>query len=129
MEGLKMKRLKFYIFLIAFFGKIHVSVAAMKFYSSKQFVHLHKNQSINSIVLQTISCGQVVKVEKKTKKWLKVKSGRFSGFVLKRNMSKKSPECFSEVHSKIYNNIDLDMREIYKLGRLEDLYIYGEPKL
>ena len=98
-------------------------------YASKQFVHLHKNASVNSVVLVTLSCGQVVNLVKKNDEWLKIKSGSFSGYVLKRNLLDSEPRCFSKVHSKLYNKLDLNMREVFKLGRLEDLFIYGEPSL
>lgn len=104
-------------------------LSKQKMFASKQFVHLHKNASVNSVVLVTLSCGQSVKLQNITNEWAKIKSGSFEGFVLKRNLLPSEPRCFSRTHSKLYNKLDLNMREVYKLGRLEDLFIYGEPSL
>lgn len=118
------------LILFSFFTiRIPQSIAQNKYYVSKQFVHLHKNESINSVVLITLSCGQQVEVKKAKDEWLNISTGSFNGHVLARNFSTVQPECFSKVHSRLYNKIDLDMREVYKLGRLEDLFIYGEPEL
>jgi len=116
-------------FFLVLSGLYSNSYGKGKYFVSKQFVHLHKNESINSVVLLTLSCGQQVEVEKDNNEWFYVSTGSFKGFVLSRNFSGNSPECFSQNFSKLYNKIDLDMREIYKLGRLEDLFIYGEPEL
>lgn len=107
----------------------NILFAARNFYVSKQFVHLHKNQSINSLVTLTLSCGQKVKLISRKDNWIHVATGSYKGHVLARNFTKVKPKCFSHVHKKLYNKIDLDMREVYKLGRLEDLFIYGEPEL
>ena len=98
-------------------------------YVEKQFIHLHKNKSINSITLVTLSCGQRVKVISSSKGWSEVKSGSYKGFSLSRNLSKKNPECLGQKYSKVYNDLDLTMLDIYKMGRLEDLFIHGEIKL
>ena len=108
---------------------IFLAYAKENSYVSKQFIHLHKNSSVNSIVLVTLSCGQKVDVISKENEWLKVKSGSFEGFVLERNFQNTQPRCFNNIHTKLYNKLDLNMREVYKLGRLEDLFIYGEPSL
>ena len=90
---------------------------------------MHKNESVNSVVLVTLSCGQKVRVIGKRNGWLNIVSGSFKGYALKRNFSVTEPICFSHTHSKLYNKMDINMREVYKLGRLEDLFIYGEPEL
>jgi uncharacterized protein YgiM (DUF1202 family) len=105
------------------------SYSSQKYFVEKQFIHLHKNESVNSIVILTLACGQEVVVISSKSEWLYISSGSFKGHALKRNFSKKRKACFSRTHSKLYNKIDLDMREVYKLGRLEDLFIYGEPEL
>ena len=116
-----------FIFLSIIFNDQSLSKGNM--FAAKQFVHLHKNASVNSVVLVTLSCGQSVKLLNSTNEWVKIKSGSFKGFVLKRNLLASGPRCFSRTHSKLYNKLDLNMREVYKLGRLEDLFIYGEPSL
>ena len=68
------------------------------------------------MVLVTLSCGQKVIVNKTNENWLQITSGSFKGYVLQRNLSKEVKNCFSRKFSKFYNELDLDMREIYKMG-------------
>ncbi len=118
-----------YLLFIFSLLNICIASASSQMYVNKNFIHLHKNESINSIVLLTLACGQKVKIVKEKNDWLYVTSGSYKGYALKRNFSDQKLLCFSHTHSKLYNKIDLNMQEVYKFGRLEDLFIYGEPEL
>ena len=119
----------FKVFFISLFFISMNTFSSTYEYVEKQFIHLHKNKSINSITLVTLSCGQRVQVLSSSNGWVEIKSGSYKGYSLSRNLSKKNPECLGQKYSKIYNGLDLTMLDIYKMGRLEDLFIHGEIKL
>ena len=123
--------MKIIIYACLIFFTLRVSAKGEISYVKKNFIHLHKNESVHSLVLITLACGQPVKVLKKSKGsyWAKVKSGKFAGYILKRHISNEETPCFSSDHSKVFNKLDLSIHDLYKMGRLEDLFIEGKIEL
>ena len=116
--------------LLLFISILNIkNVYSKSSYVSSPFVHVHKNKSINSITLVSLTCGQKVEILEKENEWINIKSGSFIGYVLERNLNLKYVDCLNKKYSKIYDKLDLNMSEIYKMGRLEDLFIYGESPL
>ena len=122
-------RMNISIAIISILTLLNSDLHASAIFVDKQFVHVHKNKSVNSITVVTIACGKKVKLMSSDQTWNKIKSGSFEGFSLKRNFTTDKPACLGSKYSKFYNQLDLSMTDIYKLGRLEDLFIYGEVQL
>ena len=106
------------------------SIDSWALYTNRQFIHLHKNPSINSVTLTSLSCAtRLKKVKQKESEsnflWQKVSVGSFTGFVKSKFISKKKSKCFSSRYPVIFNSLDFSMIEIYKWGRINDLFVEG----
>ena len=106
------------------------SIDSWALYTNRQFIHLHKNASINSVTLTSLSCATRVKKEKQKESeasllWEKVSVGSFTGYVKRKFLSKRKLKCFSSRYPIIFNSLDFSMIEIYKWGRMNDLFVEG----
>ena len=118
--------MKKWLFLFVF----SFSIEAKVYYTNRQFIHLHKNPSIHSVSLTSLSCSSVIKKEivkgkeiDEASLWAKVSVGNYTGFVKKKLISTKKIKCFGNRYPVIFNSLDLSMVEIYRWGRLNDLLV------
>jgi hypothetical protein len=104
------------------------------FYFIPTFGHVHQTAVKTSASLTTIQCSHPVKVIESSKvsvakEWAYVHIADHKGFVLKKYLSEKRPECFQGKHPKFFDALNLDLSELYYWGRLYDHYIQGETRV
>ena len=100
-------------------------------YYNNTFGHIHQNPSRYSTSLTVVSCGHPLKVltraESKKKninsRWTYVGAGPYKGYILSKYLQIKSVKCFSDTHSKFFENMNLSITDMYYFGRLYDQYI------
>jgi hypothetical protein len=112
------------------------SVASSKVIGRKYFNqflgHVHKNMSKGSASLTIIQCSQSVRIlENKLNdpEWMYVNVGDETGYVHADFLSEKKPDCFQARYPKFYNEMQLDITEMYLWGRLYDQYLIGKSKV
>jgi len=94
--------------------------------------HVHKNMSKDSTSLTIVQCSHSVKILKQKNllaDWSYVKVGEDRGYVQSEFLTSKKPTCFQEKYPKFYNNIGLDISEMYYWGKLYDHYFQGKSKV
>lgn len=93
-------------------------------YFAKTYGHVHENPNNYSASVTTISCGYPIKIySKKTLKddsWKFVKVGGEFGYVRSDFLTQSRPKCLQEKYPKFFNNLNLDLSELYYWGRLND---------
>ena len=104
------------------------------------FGHVHRNASPYSSSLTTISCGHPIKVYKIipksgrpvtvfNKKFHFVKVGPYEGYVSIDYLSEKKVDCFQDRYPKFFDELDMDLTELYYWGRLYDQFIFGKSRV
>lgn len=104
------------------------------FYYKNIFGHVHKNPLSNSSSLTAIQCGYPIKVISSSDvvhpaSWSYVNVGEHKGFIENSHLLAKRPECFQVKYNKFFNNLNLDLNDMYYWGKLSDQYIQGESKI
>lgn len=103
------------------------------YYLKNMFGHLHQSANANSISLTTIACGHPIKVLKTEKAqgqtWFFAEIGAHKGYVREDQMTAKRPECFQATYPNFFNNLNLDLAQMYYWGRLYDQFIEFEVKV
>lgn len=93
-------------------------------YLNITFGHVHENPNDLSASLTTIACGYPVKVFAKAgmkdSDWKYVKVGSDFGYVRERFLDSTKPDCLQSKYPKFFNNLNLDLSEMYYWGRLHD---------
>ncbi|MDA9793273.1 SH3 domain-containing protein [Bacteriovoracaceae bacterium] len=118
------------LLLICIFGfNTEFSIAAkLKFvgigYFSKIYGHVHENPSNLSSSVTTIPCGYPVKIYKKKSLkdtlWKFTKVGGEFGYIRTEFLSSMRPKCLQSKYPKYFNELNLDLSEMYYWGRLND---------
>ena len=100
-------------------------------YYNHLFGHIHKNPSRYSISLSTISCGHPIKIMGTDGKvtmsgnFYKVNVGPYKGYISKKYLNKKKPDCFQDRYPRFFDNLDMSLTDMYYWGKLYDQYVYG----
>ncbi len=100
-------------------------------YYKNLFGHIHKNASRYSQSLSTIGCGHPIKIlgnkgkEVISGDFFKVKVGPYTGFIDKKYLSSKKPNCFQDRYPHFFDNVGLSLTDMYYWGKLYDQYAYG----
>lgn len=141
--------MKFFIPAIIFFlGSSFAAVPSGKVkkllrveYYKPMFGHIHRNPSRYSSSMSTISCGHPVKIYKLENKkggqaqiefnedWNFVKVGPYEGYIRKEYLSRKKPQCFQDKYPKFFDEIGLELADLYYWGKLYDQYIQGKSRV
>lgn len=139
MEGI-MKGLAFLtIFLISFNAYAKDKVVRVAYFKTL-FGHIHRNPSKYSESISTISCGYPVRILKKSigkKKYQEVFNkmfnyisvGPYKGYINKAYLTDRKPTCFQDRYPRFFDNLNLDLAEMYHWGKLYDQYEYGRSKV
>ncbi len=120
---------------------------------------VHQNPNKYSGVQTTIACGHPVKIiedsvsvekilntQSKTeqkdalsdvkplpddeiKNWHRVLVGPYEGYILRDFLSNSRPECFQDIYPKFFENLELDITELYYWGRLYDQILTGKSRM
>jgi len=102
-------------------------------YLNTIFGHVHRNPSRYSSSLTTISCGHPIKVLKQNilgkGQWAQVKVGAHKGFINLMYLSDKRPACFQDRFPRFFDNLDLELTDLYYWGKLYDQYVIGRTKV
>lgn len=94
--------------------------------------HVHKNMSIGSSSLTIIQCSQSLEILSSNindPDWMYVSVGDEKGYVQAHFLSEKKPDCFQARYPRFYNQMELDITEMYLWGRLYDQYLLGKSKV
>lgn len=93
-------------------------------YLNITFGHVHENPNDLSASLTTIACGYPVKIFAKAglekSDWKYVKIGGDFGYVREKFLDSTKPACLQAKYPKFFNNLNLDLSEMYYWGRLHD---------
>lgn len=108
-------------------------------YYKNMFGHIHQNTSNYSTSLSTLSCGHPVKIYKKQYKsghtqiifnetWNMVKVGPYEGYIQTDFLSKTKVKCFQDKYPKFFDEMKLEISDMYYWGRLYDQFVTGSSK-
>ncbi len=101
-------------------------------YFTEIFGHVHDKPYELAGSETAIACGFPVKVyekqEHKYKDWLYVLTGDKKGYIAKKYLSKSRPECFQKKYNQFYNDLSLNLSDLYYWARLYDQYIIIDTK-
>ncbi|MCB9091882.1 MAG: hypothetical protein H6620_04930 [Halobacteriovoraceae bacterium] len=101
-------------------------------YFNKMFGHVHNKPYELSSSETTIACGYPLRIlenkDNNFKEWSYVELGEKKGFISNQYLSKNRPQCFQKNYNEFYNELSLDLGELYYWGRLYDQYIQVETK-
>lgn len=96
------------------------------YYLENIFGHLHQFPNRNSLSLTTMACGHPVKIIKSEKKndqvWFYSEIGAHKGYINEENVTTKKPDCFQSSYHVFFNNLNLDLAQMYYWGRLYDQF-------
>ncbi len=126
MEGLLIRFLLLLIFPL--FCLADTKVIMVK-YLNTPWGHVHQNSSRYSTSLTTVSCGHPLKVIEINKGWTKVIAGPYTGFVQDIHLNVKKPECIQDKYPRFFDDLKLEITQMYYWGKLYDQYIEGKSRL
>ena len=112
-------------------------------YYNNLFGHVKKNPSRYSQSQSAITCGHPVKIYKVSPKkgssgvsqtvfndsFYYVKVGPYWGYINKRYLSKKKPNCFQDEYPRFFDKLDLKIEDYFYWGKLYDQFIYGKSRV
>lgn len=116
-----------FILSTTLFGQSVVS----RMYFSEFMGHVHKAPDTDSSSLTALQCGFKVKVlESKLADsiWSFVQVGEDKGFVENSRLSDQRPDCFQGKYQDYYNSLNLDLTDLYYLGKLKEQFVSRESK-
>lgn len=123
--------LKIVSFIIVFstfsFGQNIVS----RMYFNEFMGHVHKTPDNDSSSLTAVQCGFKVKVLKSKLAdniWSYVQVGEDKGFIENSRLSDQRPSCFQGKYQDYYNSLNLDLTDLYYLGKLSEQFVSRESK-
>ena len=90
--------------------------------------HVHQNPSRYSASLTTVSCGHPLKVLA-LGEWDKVQAGPYTGHIHAQHLSEKRPTCLQDKYPRFFDDLKLEISEMYYWGKLYDHYIEGKSRL
>ncbi len=91
--------------------------------------HVHQNQSRYSSSLTTVSCGHPLKVIEFNEHWHKVVAGPYTGYVQSKFIHEKKPSCPQDLYPRFFDDLKLEITEMYYWGKLYDQYIEDKSRL
>lgn len=106
-------------------------------YLKNIFGHIHQNASRSSTSLTTLSCGHPIKVYEVTNKagkkftvfgsgFFYVSAGNYYGYMQSHFLVDKKPNCFQKKFPKFFDELSLEITDLYYWGRLYDQYSQGK---
>ncbi|MBY0516865.1 MAG: SH3 domain-containing protein [Bacteriovoracaceae bacterium] len=103
------------------------------FYFNPFLGHVHQSPARRSPSLTTIQCGHPLKVIEDpnvtvSDEWSYVSVADWKGFVWKKHLTTKRPDCFQSRYPKFYDALSLDLAELFYWGRLHDHWEEGVAK-
>jgi hypothetical protein len=101
------------------------------FYFNPILGHVHQSPSRTSPSLTTIQCGHPLRVIEDSnviigEDWSLVSVADWKGFVWKRHLISKKPDCIQAKYPKFFDGLSLDLAELYYWGRLNDHWTEGK---
>tara|TARA_R110000868_G_scaffold303689_2_gene564204 strand:- start:4244 stop:4627 length:384 start_codon:yes stop_codon:yes gene_type:complete len=126
MEGF----LKNVLFFLFFAGYVQAAdKVLMVKYLNTPWGHVHQNASRYSTSLTTVSCGHPIKVYEVKADWHKVGAGPYTGYVASGQLSDKKPTCPQDKYPRFFDDLKLEITQMYYWGKLYDHYIEGKSRL
>ena len=98
-------------------------------YLATPWGHIHQNSSRYSTSLTTVSCGHPLKIYEVGKAWHKVQAGPYTGYVRNEQLLDKKPTCLQDKYPKFFDDLKLEITEMYYWGKLYDHYIEDKTRL
>lgn len=106
------------------------NVVSLRFFN--EFMgHVHKTPDNDSSSLTAVQCGFKVKVLKSKladNVWSYVQVGDDKGFIENFRLSDQRPSCFQGKYQEYYNSLNLDLTDLYYLGKLNEQFVTKESK-
>lgn len=102
-----------------------------RMYFNEFMGHVHKTPDSDSSSLTAIQCGFKVKILKsksKIKGWSYIAVGEDKGFIRNNKLISYRPECFQAKYQDFYNSLNLDLTDLYYLGKLNEQAVTRESK-
>lgn len=102
-----------------------------RMYFSEFMGHVHKAPDNDSSSLTAIQCGfkvKVLKVKNVIDNWSYVLVGGDKGFIKNSRLSSVRPNCFQGKYQEFYNSLNLDLTDLYFLGKLNEQAVTRESK-
>lgn len=129
--------MKFAIFMVVisfFLNPLYIEakvVARMRFQAIMG--HLHKNPSRFSSSLTTLQCGHPVKIIEDTTihtpaGWFYAQVGQDKGYIQEHFLNATHPKCLQGRYQRFFNELNLDLSDMYYWGRLSDYFDVGETR-
>lgn len=92
--------------------------------------HVHQSPARPSPSLTALQCGHPLRLISDPKvvvgeEWAYVSVADHKGFVWRKHLSSKKPDCFQARHPKFFDSLGLDLAELYYWGRLNDHWEEG----
>lgn len=119
------------ILVLLFLNVVCAQKVGSQMYFKDFMGHVHKSPSVESSSLTAIQCAFKVKVlisKRAISGWSFVKVGEDIGFIENSRLSYERPTCFQEKYQDYYNALNLDLTELYHLGKLDEQMIHRESK-
>lgn len=98
-------------------------------YLNSTWGHVHQNSSRYSTSLTTVSCGHPIKIFQVGDDWHKVQAGPYTGFIASNQLVDKKPTCLQDKYPRFFDDLKLEITEMYYWGKLYDHYIDGKSRL
>ncbi len=125
-----MRSLLVSIFLLTLASNLMAqSKVIMVKYLNTPWGHVHQNSSRYSTSLTTVSCGHPIKVLEINKGWAKVVAGPYTGYVQDVHLSPKKIECIQDKYPRFFDDLKLEITQMYYWGKLYDQYVEGKSRL
>jgi hypothetical protein len=130
LESIKMKSQKPVLSLVILLS-LFVSLSVEASYFTAIYGHVHQTPARTSPSLTTIQCGHPLKVIEDSKivlgpDWLLVSVADHKGFVWRKYISEKRPDCYQGQYPKFFEALQLDLGQLYYWGRLSDHWDEGQ---
>lgn len=103
------------------------------FYVNQLFSNIHQHPVTSATSLMALSCGTPLKVYETNSKvspdWSAIIYDNNQGFIQKKLLDNTRPLCFQDRYPKFFNQINLDLTQMYYWGKLYDQYVMGKVRV
>jgi len=121
-----------FVILILSFNLFAKDEEVGRLYYKNFLGHVHENPSKDSTSKTVVQCSHSVKLlssKNKIDGWVYVEVGEDKGYIEEKHLVVKRPDCLQQKYPKFYNQLDLNLSEMYFWGRLYDHYFEVETRI
>jgi hypothetical protein len=133
MEGLMKSVLApIFILVIGMTSSFGQSTKPSIYYFNQMFGHILETPQPNAASVSTIPCQFPLRMsttQSENDLWHRVEAQDLKGFVLKEYLSSSKVDCFQEKYPKFFEQLNLDVSEMYYWGRLYQNFSLGKSEV